>query len=103
MRFILRFNIPVATGNTILADPAFADKMYALLHDIKAQASYFTSRNGQRGGYIVLDMDDASHIPAIAEPFFLWLKADLELIPVMTPEDLVKAGPSIEAAIKKWG
>ena len=39
---------------------------------------------------------------AIAEPFFIWLKAEIEFYPVMTPEDLGKAGPAIEAAFKKW-
>ena len=48
-------------------------------------------------------MSDASQIAAIAEPFFLWLKADLEFIPVMMPEDLMKADPAIQAAVKKWG
>lgn len=57
----------------------------------------------QRGGYIVVNFDDASKIPALAEPLFLWLNADLEFIPVMVPEDLQKAGPSIESAIQKWG
>jgi hypothetical protein len=48
-------------------------------------------------------MDDASQIPAIAEPFFMWLKAEIEFYPVMTPEDLGKGGSAIEAAGKKWG
>ena len=59
--------------------------------------------DGQRGGYVVLDLADASQIPAIAEPLFLWLSADVEILPVMTPEDLGKAGPAIAAATKKWG
>jgi hypothetical protein len=42
-------------------------------------------------------------MPKIAEPFFLWLNADIDFLPVMRPEDLVKAGPSIIAAVKKWG
>jgi hypothetical protein len=55
-----------------------------------------------RRGYVVVNFEDASKIPAIAEPVFLWLKADVEFMPVMLPEDLAKAGPSIEAAVKKW-
>ena len=71
--------------------------------EIKAQAAYFTTMDGQRGAYIVVDMNDASELPAIAEPFFLWLKADVTAMPVMTPEDLAKAGPAIGAAVKRWG
>jgi hypothetical protein len=53
--------------------------------------------------YIIVNIDNASQIPAMAEPVFIWLKAEIEFIPVMTPEDLGKAGPAIEAANKKWG
>jgi len=42
-------------------------------------------------------------MPAIAEPFFLWLDAGIDFLKVMKPEDLSKAGPSIGAAVKKWG
>jgi len=48
-------------------------------------------------------MDDASQMVAKAEPFFLWLQADVEFIPVMTPEDLAKGGPGMAAAVKNWG
>ena len=41
---------------------------------------------------MVVNLDDASRILAVAEPFFLWLKADLELIPVMLPDDSPKPG-----------
>jgi hypothetical protein len=53
--------------------------------------------------YIIVNIDNASQIPAMAEPVFIWLKAEIEFIPVMTPEDLGKVGPAIEAANKKWG
>ena len=103
MRYLLKFRFAVDAGNEALRDPKFGAKMQQLLGDIKAEAVYFTAMEGQRGGYAVLQMKDASEIPAIAEPFFLWLKADLEFMPVMTPEDLMKAGPAIESAVKKWG
>jgi hypothetical protein len=48
-------------------------------------------------------MDDASQIPAIAEPWFLAVNATVEFKPVMKMEDLLKAGPSIEKAVKKFG
>ena len=51
----------------------------------------------------VVNIDEASKMPAIAEPLFYWLKADVEFIPVMVPEDLAKAVSAIDAARKKWG
>jgi hypothetical protein len=103
MRFILKIEIPTKAGNAAISDPKFGQKMQAVLKEIGAEAAYFTSMEGQRGGYVVVNMKDASQIPAIAEPFFLWLSAKVEFIPVMTPEDLAKAGPSIASAVKKWG
>ncbi len=103
MKMLIKMSFPTESGNKILSDPNFGSKMQQLLQEIKAEAAYFTTVNGKRGGYIVTNMTDSSQIPAIAEPMFLWLKAELEFMPVMTPEDLGKAGPSIEAAMKKWG
>lgn len=103
MHYLLKVSFPVAAGNAALADPQFGEKMQRLLAEIKAEATYFTSINGQRGAYIVVNMEDASEIPGIAEPFFLWLKADLEFIPVMLPAELAKAAPAIAAACSNWG
>jgi hypothetical protein len=102
MRFLMKLEIPMEAGNAALSDPEFGHKMQTALKDIGAEAAYFASMDGHRGGYIFVDMKDASQIPSIAEPFFLWLNAKVEFIPVMTPEDLGKAGLSIAAAVKKW-
>lgn len=103
MRYLMRVRFPIEAGNAALRDPQFGAKLQQYLADIKAEAAYFTTVDGQRGGYIVVDMKDASELPGIAEPLFLWLKADLECIPVMIPDDLAKAGPAIGAAMQKWG
>ena len=103
MLCVVTIRIPIEAGNAALADPNFGKKMQQVLGDVKAQAAYFTTVNGQRGGYIIVDIADASQIPAVAEPFFLWLKADVQFAPAMRPEDLAQAGPSIGAALAKWG
>ena len=103
MKYIMKIRMSIEKGNEALKDPQFGHKMNGLLADIKAEAAYFGTINGQRGAYIVLNLNDASEIPAVAEPFFLWLNADIEFIPVMRPEDLGKAGPAIGDVVKKWG
>ena len=103
MKYILKFKIPNDSGNNVVKDPQFGKKMQDLIAEVKAEAVYFTNICGRRGGYVIVNINDASQIAAIAEPFYYWLKAEVDLIPVMTLEDLGKAGPSIEAAIKKWG
>src|SRR5262245_41440313 len=103
MRFILKVKIPNQTGNKAIKDPQFGAKMQKVLREIKAEAAYFSTVDGCRGGHIIVNMNDASQLPAIAEPLFLWLDAEIDCQPVMLPEDLGKAGPSIEAAVKTWG
>lgn len=104
MKYIMKVKFPSGEeGNNLLKDPMFGKKMGELLSEVKAEAAYFTTVCGRRGGYIIINMDDASQIPAIAEPFFQWLKAEIDLFPVMTPEELGKAAPAIENAVKKWG
>ncbi|MDP1622050.1 MAG: hypothetical protein Q8M08_06890 [Bacteroidales bacterium] len=58
---------------------------------------------GERGAHIIVNIDDPSQIPAISEPFFLWLNAGITFLPVMELKDLEKAGPAIGAAVSKWG
>ena len=103
MRYLMKMSFPTESGNEVMRDPHFGQKMHDILQEIKAEAAYFTTVDGKRGGYVVVNMNDASEMPALAEPFFLWMKAAIAFIPVMIPEDLAKAGPSIEAAFKKWG
>jgi hypothetical protein len=103
MKYIMKVRMSLEKGNEATSDPQFGHKMNELLTEIKAEAAYFTTICGQRGAYIVVNMNDPSDMPAIAEPFFLWLDADVDFLPVMRPEDLAKAGPAMGAAVKKWG
>lgn len=103
MKYIVKMRMSLEKGNEAIKDPNFGHKMSTLLAEIKAEAAYFTTICGHRGAYIVVNIDDASQVPAISEPFFLWLGAELDWLPVMKPEDLAKAGPAIGAAVQKWG
>jgi pantothenate synthetase len=62
----------------------------AVLDQVHPEAAYFGFKDGQRCSYIVFDMTDRSLLPAICEPLFMELGADIELMPVMTGEDLAK-------------
>ena len=103
MKYIMKVRMDTDKGNAALSDPEFGHKMSDLLAEIKAEAAYFSTIRGHRGAYIVINLNDASEIPAVAEPFFMWLNAEIEFLPAMRPEDLQKAGPAIGAAVKKWG
>ncbi len=103
MRFLIKVSIPVEAGNAAARAGKLGGTIQSILADLKPEAVYFTDDNGRRTGFIFLDMQDASQIPAIAEPWFLAFNASIELHPVMVPDDLMKAGPAIEQAVKKFG
>ena len=102
MRFLLKVNIPVEAGNATAKAGKLGTTIESILADLKPEAAYFTADNGQRTGFTVLEMQDASHIPAIAEPWFLAFNASIELHAVMVPADLAKAGGAIEKAVKTY-
>jgi hypothetical protein len=102
MRFLLKVNIPVESGNAAAKAGKLGAIIQSILAELKPEAAYFTDNNGQRSGLIFLEMKDASEIPAIAEPWFLAFNASIELHPVMVPDDLASASDSIENAVKKY-
>jgi hypothetical protein len=103
MRYLLKVNIPVQSGNAAAKAGKLGATIQSILADLKPEAVYFADDKGQRTAYVFLEMQNASQIPAIAEPWFLAFNASLELHPVMTPDDLDKAGSAIENAVKKYG
>jgi len=103
MKFLLKVNIPAEAGNAAARAGKLGATIQYILADLKPEAVYFTADNGQRTAFIFLDMQDASQIPAIAEPWFLAFNASIEMHPVMVPDDLMKASPAINQAVKKYG
>ncbi len=101
MRFVMKVSFSAEAGN------AQAQKGFKAIQDIleeqKPEAAYFFVDNGKRTGLLIVNMDDPSQLPALAEPWFLALNAEIEATPAMIPEDLAKAGPAIEAAVQKYG
>ena len=103
MRFIVTASWPVEAGNSAARAGTLGDTVQAILEDIKPEAVYFAADHGKRTTIMVVDMADASQIPAVAEPWFLAFNASIDIQPVMVPEDLAKAGPAIESAVRKFG
>jgi len=101
MRFMVKISMPVEAGN--LAAKSGFDTIPKILAEQKPEAVYFIAEHGKRTGVLFLDIQDASQIPAIAEPWFLAFNAAVEFHPAMKPEDLAKAGPAVERAVKEYG
>jgi len=102
MRCLMKVAIPVETGNAAISDGSLPKTIESILADLKPEAAYFAGDNGQRTGFIFFDLKDVSQIPAVAEPWFLAFDAHVELLPAMNLDDLKKATPGIEKAVKNY-
>jgi hypothetical protein len=103
MRFLMKVSMHNEAANAAVSDGSLNKTMQSILSELKPEAAYFLAENGRRTGYLFVNLQDASQIPSIAEPWFLAFNASIEIHPVMVPADLAKAGGAIEKAVKTYG
>ena len=103
MRFFVKAQMDVEAANALARQGKLGSTIQSILEDLKPEAAYFVADEGKRTAYLIIDMQDPSQIPALAEPWFLAFNATIEALPAMVAEDLAKAAPAIERAVKKYG
>jgi hypothetical protein len=69
MRFMITFRVPPEKGNAAMKDGSFIPAFQSVMEDLQPEAAYLADIEGARGGYLVVNMDDASQIPAIADRY----------------------------------
>jgi hypothetical protein len=74
----------------MLQDPNFLKNLEGVLNQIKPEAVYFCSVEGERGIYMIVNLPSADMIAGIAEPLWMALNCKLDLTPVMELSDLKK-------------
>jgi hypothetical protein len=100
---MLKARLDTDKANRHIQQGTLGPMMKSVMEELKPEAAYFTLENGKRTSYLFLNIQDASELPKIVEPFLLALGAEIEVTPAMNPEDLGKAMASIENAAKKYG
>jgi hypothetical protein len=100
MKMLLDITLPHPPFNAAVKDGTAGSKLNRILEATKPEAVYFTEQNGQRGAVLIVDLPDASKLPALVEPWMLLFEADIKLRPFMTPDDLKRAG--LDDLGKKW-
>src|SRR3954452_4728378 len=101
MRLLLEISFTIEAGNRAARENGFA-AIRDILAEQKPEAVWFLTRNGLRTGMLIINVNDASQIAAIAEPWFLAFDASVQVTPVMLPEDLDRAAPAIQQAVKAY-
>lgn len=92
MRMLVKVQFPIEPFNTMVKNGTAGETIEKVMGDIQPEAAYFTAMDGHRGAILVVDLPDASKMPAVAEPLFLHFDATVEFHPTMTPADLASAG-----------
>ena len=104
MRVMLSFTIQPEKGDALIKEGRIGETLESILEDLQPEVAYLTDVEGTRGGYLVVNIDDASQIPAMTEPLLLGLGATIHMQPVMTPEDLRgAAGEALQQMGQKYG
>ena len=104
MRILITFTINPEKGDQLIKEGRIGETMGSILEELQPEAAYFTDVEGIRGGFLVVDMEDASQIPNFVEPLFLGVGATVHMQPVMTAEDLQgAAGEALQQIGQKYG
>jgi hypothetical protein len=89
MRMMVKFTIPTTEETNARArNGSIGQTLETILGNLQPEAAYFSPTDGKRGGYLVVNMEEASDLVTKLEPFFFELGATIETFPVMTADDL---------------
>ena len=103
MRIMIKFRFPVEAGNSAIRSGKVEQVFQHIMEDLKPEAAYFFPEGGERAGLFVVEMQESSQVADIAERFFFGLNATIEMVPVMTAEDLQKGLSGVQGIITRYG
>ncbi|HUZ10432.1 MAG TPA: hypothetical protein VMU76_09720 [Acidimicrobiales bacterium] len=92
MRMLLEVEFPIEPFNSMVRAGTIGETIGKVLAEIKPEAAYFSERDGRRGAIMVVDLQDPSGVPALAEPLFLAFNAAVKFRICMTADDLGRSG-----------
>jgi len=94
MRLMMKFTIPVGHGNETAKDGTQLQALESLLEATNAEAAYFTMIDGERNGYIFFEEADQAQLTRLNEPMMAALNAAIEIVPVLSFDDLKRGLPN---------
>lgn len=102
MRVMVKFSIPVSHGNELVKSGKISRNFQSLMEDFKPEAAYFFPDNGQRSGFMIINVADSPDLVKVAESFWFGLHADISTTPVLNGEDLAKGIAGIDGVVKRY-
>ncbi|MBV9158554.1 MAG: panthothenate synthetase [Acidobacteriaceae bacterium] len=100
MRFLVKVRPKLERTNKSIAEGSFDERMQQILSHIKPEAAYFFEEDGCRTATFVVEIQRASDIPNIGEPFFHGMEAEVRFHPVMSAQDLRES--NLQETAKQW-
>jgi len=91
MRTLMRVQMDTEAASEAIRNGTMQMTLQSALEQLNPEAAYFTAQDGMRTAFFIFDLREPAQIPAIAEPFFMPLKAKIDMSPVMNVDD-VQAG-----------
>jgi hypothetical protein len=87
---MLKATMDTEKGNEAIRSGRMPDVIKNAMEKLRPEAAYFGPEGGRRTCWMVLDLQDSSQLPPMAEPFFTELNAEVTVVPIMNAEDLQK-------------
>ena len=100
MRMLMHVKFSHTKFNEAVRDGTIGRKIQQILEETRPEATYFTEYEGRRGVILIVNVENPSKVPGVAEPWFLLFDADVQFHIVISPEELGRAG--LETSAKKW-
>ena len=88
MRMMVKIQIPTEEGSEALKDGSMGKLINENLAAMNPECAYFFLEDGLRTMLAVFDMQSASDRVPLLEPAMMGLNAEVQLVPVMTRDDL---------------
>jgi hypothetical protein len=88
MRMLMTVEMDTEAASRGIKDGSLPKLMDSAMEQFHPEAVYFTTHEGHRTAYMVLDIDETAQMVQISEPFFMELNAKIDWSPVMKAEDL---------------
>ena len=79
----------VEKGNELARKGDLGKIVQSILEETRPEAACFITKEGKRSAILFVNIDDASQMPAVAEPWFLAVNGTVQFQPATKVEDLL--------------